>query len=60
LWIEGTFKNLSVPKNIILNEVNKAQKDKGRMFSLICGRQAWEKYKRYYGKKGRSLMGEER
>jgi hypothetical protein len=36
LSFAGTWMEL---ENVILTEVSQAQKDKGRMFSLICGRQ---------------------
>jgi hypothetical protein len=36
MWFEGEWKQL---EDITLSEVSQAQKDKGCMFSLICGRQ---------------------
>jgi hypothetical protein len=38
------------PPDIMLSEVNQAQKEKGCMFSLICGRQTQYKYQQYYEK----------
>jgi hypothetical protein len=35
MWFEDKWMQL---KNIMLNEVSQAQKDKGLMFSLLCGR----------------------
>jgi hypothetical protein len=35
LWFEGKWMQL---EDILLSEVSQAQKDKGHMFSLICGR----------------------
>jgi hypothetical protein len=34
MWFEGKWMQL---EDIMLNEVSQAQKDKGHMFSLICG-----------------------
>jgi hypothetical protein len=36
MWVEGKWMQL---EDIILSEVNQVQKDKGRIFSLICERQ---------------------
>jgi hypothetical protein len=38
-------------ENIILSDINQAQKPKDCMFSLICGIQAHYKYKQYYEKR---------
>jgi hypothetical protein len=35
MWFEGKWIELEV---IMLSEINQVQKDKGCMFSLICGR----------------------
>jgi hypothetical protein len=35
MWFEGKWMQL---EDIMLSEVSQAQKDKGCMFSLICGR----------------------
>jgi hypothetical protein len=35
MWFEGKWMQL---EDIMLSEVSQAQKDKGSMFSLICGR----------------------
>jgi hypothetical protein len=35
MWFEDKWMQL---ENIMLSEVSQAQKDKGHMFSLICGR----------------------
>jgi hypothetical protein len=35
MWFEGKWMQL---EDIMLSEVSQAQKDKGYMFSLICGR----------------------
>jgi hypothetical protein len=35
MWFEGKWMQL---EGIMLNEVSQVQKDKGCMFSLICGR----------------------
>jgi hypothetical protein len=40
MWYEGKWMQL---EDIMLKEVSLAQKDKGCMFSLICGR--WTQYK---------------
>jgi hypothetical protein len=37
-------------ESIMLSEVSQVQTTKGRMLSLICGRQAQYKYKQYYEK----------
>jgi hypothetical protein len=36
MWFEGKWMQM---EGIMLNEVSQVQKDKGHMFSLICGRQ---------------------
>jgi hypothetical protein len=36
MWFEGKWIQL---EDMMLNEVSQAQKNKGHMFSLICGRQ---------------------
>jgi hypothetical protein len=36
MWFEGKWMQL---EDIMLSEVNQAQKDKGHMFSLVHGRQ---------------------
>jgi hypothetical protein len=35
MWLEGKWMQL---EDIMLSEVSQVQKDKGHMFSLICGR----------------------
>jgi hypothetical protein len=35
MWFEGKWMQL---EDIILSDVNQTQKDKGHLFSLICGR----------------------
>jgi hypothetical protein len=35
MWFEGKWMQL---EDIMLSEVSQVQKDKGHMFSLICGR----------------------
>jgi hypothetical protein len=35
IWLEGKWMQL---EDIMLREVSQVQKDKGHMFSLICGR----------------------
>jgi hypothetical protein len=47
MWFEGKWRQL---EDIMLSEVTQAQKDKGHIFSLICGRQTQYKYKQYYEK----------
>jgi hypothetical protein len=37
-------------EDIVLSEASQAEKDKGHMFSLICGRQTQYKQKQYYEK----------
>jgi hypothetical protein len=56
MWFEGKLMQLD---DNMLNDVSQAQKDKGHMFSLICGRKTC-KYKQFYEKqvtKRRSLKG---
>jgi hypothetical protein len=36
MWFEDKWMEL---EDIMLSEISQVQKDKGRMFSLICGRQ---------------------
>jgi hypothetical protein len=47
MWFEGKWMQL---EDIMLNEINQAQKNKTHIFSLICGRWTQYKYKQYYKK----------
>jgi hypothetical protein len=53
MWFEGKWMQL---EEIVLSEVSQAQKDKGHIFPLICGKLTQYKYKHYYKKKV-TLMG---
>jgi hypothetical protein len=47
MWFEDKWMQL---EDITSSEVSQAQKTKGHMFFLICGRSTQYKYKQYYEK----------
>jgi hypothetical protein len=47
MWFEGKWMQLEY---IMLSEVSQAQRFKGCMCSLLCGRQTQYKHKQYYEK----------